>query len=715
VLALTISLAARTPSGERQPPISKEELLNNTTLPTVSAGDFLLSFEEAGVRLDRSETSPSPGSPARAQTPPPGPVLGRAEALSVARALRPGASPGIAFVGPAGSGKSTLLALLGSDPVLRERFDVFVSVRVASQPWEDVLAQIFRALHTGSEPPMLPVSNEWTSELHNKRVGLTLDDADAPFDLEALLRRIPQALVFATATTPLPALSTFPLTPLTDKDAGWLLEVAHPLSWGDREAARALTAAAAGNPLRVKQLAALAASKPTPELGRTVTSPLALENFLRTSSARLDARQRGLLDAIGIFGSAAVENDDPGARKLATEGLVVADTQGWRIAPELASRYAAPDESVFRGALNSCSPTLTGTIATTNDPSILQPVVAATKRAGELDRFGEVVDLGKLTGNALARCGAWNQWRTMLDFVSAAAGRMGADSVQSWVLHQSGTRFALLGQTADAQSMLRAALARRKAAKDIPAAKLSEHNLGIISGGAGRSQLVTGGVAVAAAAAVLLGLGFVLRPHAPPAVAERPAAVATVHVASARPAHERAPAPKRQVVAVAPRPIQAPTARPLPSAKPTARPAPSARPSGAPARAAARPNNKARAQAQPRTVAVAAGEQHYTKPEILAFDAARTLLTAGGTTHLCMSVRAASRVRLTATSQAQTREVAVPAAVREGKPACIRIAPKAATRYALHASSGPNQAFRILAIDVFQAPEPAAGEATAAP
>jgi hypothetical protein len=79
-----------------------------------------------------------------------------------------------------------------------------------------------------------------------------------------------------------------------------------------------------------------------------------------------------------------------------------------------------------------------------------------------------------------------------------------------------------------------------------------------------------------------------------------------------------------------------------------------------------------------------------------------------------MSVRAATRVRLTATSQAQTREVAVPAAVREGKPACIRIAPKAATRYALHASSGPNQAFRILAIDVFQAPEPAA-EATNTP
>ena len=714
MLALTISLAARTPSGERQPPISKEELLNTTTLPTASAGGFLLSFEEAGIRLDRSETSPSPGSPARGQTPPSGPILGRAAALAAARALRPGASPGIAFVGPAGSGKSAFLALLASDPVLRERFDVFVRVRVTGQPWEDVLAQIFRALHTGSEPPLLPVSNEWTSELHNRRVGLALDDADAPFDLEALLRRIPQALVFATATQPLAALSTFPLAPLSDKDAGWLLETAHPMSWSERDAASALTAAAAGNPLRVKQLAALAASKPIPELGRTVTSPLALENFVRSSSARLDARQRGLLDAIGIFGAAAVESDDPGARKLATEGMVVAGNEGWRIAPELASRYEAPDEFVFRGALNSCSPTLSGTIATTNDPSVLQPVVAATKRAGELDRFGEVIDLGKSTGNALARCGAWNQWRTTLDFVSAAAGRMGADSVQSWVLHQSGTRFACLGQTADAQSMLRAALARRRAAKDAPAAKLSEHNLGVISRGAGRSRFVAGAAGLVAAAVVILGLLFALRPHAPATVAERAPAIATGHVASARPVHKKAPPPKRQVVAAAP---FAPTSRPLPSEAPTSRPSASARPSSAPAspRAATRPNSKPRPEAKPRTVALASSQQHYTKPEILAFDAARTLLTAGGTTHLCMSVRAATRVRLTATSQAQTREVAVPASVREGKPACIRIAPKAATRYALHASSGPNQAFRILAIDVFQAPEPAAGEATAAP
>ena len=704
MFALTISLAARTPSGERQPPIPKEELLINSALGTVSAGGFVLTFEEDGIRLDRSETTPSPGAAARGQSPPPGPILGRAAALAAARALRPGANPGIAFVGPAGSGKSTLLALLASDPVLRERFDVFVRVRAAGQPWEDVLAQIFRALHAGSEPPLLPVSNEWTSELQNRRVALALDDADAPFDLEALLRRIPQALVFATATKPLAALSTFPLGPLSDKDAGWLLDAARPMSWSERDTARALTAAAAGNPLRVKQLAALAASKPAPELGRTVTSPAALENFLRSSSQRLDARQRGLLDAIGIFGPAAVESDDPGARKLATEGLVVSGTDGWRIAPELASRYEAPDEFVFRGALNSCAPTLTGTIATTNDPSVLQPVVAATKRAGELDRFGEVIDLGKSTGNAFARCGAWNQWRTMLDLVSAAAGRTGVDSVQSWVLHQSGTRLACLAQTPDAQSMLRAALARRKAAKDAPAAKLSEHNLGVVSGGArGRSGLMAGAVGLAAAAAVILGVTFALRPHAAATVAERPAAIATARVASARPAHARAPAPKRQVVAAAPLPTPAATSRPLPTERPSARPASSARPSGA-----------RRAAARPRTVAIASGEQHYAKPEILAFDAARTLLTAGGTTHLCMSVRAATRVRLTATSQAQTREVAVPAAVREGKPACIRIAPKAATRYALHASSGPNQAFRILAIDVFQAPEPAA-EATNTP
>jgi outer membrane biosynthesis protein TonB len=693
--------------------------LNNSSLPTACVGTFVLSLEEAGARLDRLETTRPLGSPVRAQTRPPRLLLGRAAALEAARAFRPGGSAGLAFVGPAGCGKTALLEQLAADPVLRERFDLFVRVRVAGQPWDDVLAQIFRALHPGGEPPQLPASNDWVEELRNQRVGFALDDAEAPFELERLMRLVPEALVFASATEPLPALTTFRLAALSEKDASWLLWTMHPMSWSEQEPARTLALAAAGNPLRVKQIATLASAHPVAELARTVTSPATLDGLLGNSILRLDARQRSLLDAIGIFGTAAIEKDDPGARKLASEGLVIEREDGWRIAPALAARYEAPEEFVFRGALNSCAPTLAGTIATTNDPSRLQPVVAATKRAGELDRFGDVIDLGKATSNALARCGAWNQWRTVLDLVSAAAGRTGADGVQSWVLHQSGTRLACLGQTSDAQSMLRAALARRRAARDAAAMRLTEHNLGVIGGNRGKARFVAGAVsAVAAAAVIVLGATFALRPHAAASIADRPLSAATVALASAEPiaqealphprpreanaAHRKPPVHKVQVVAAAPVPTVAPTPRPTPSAH--ASPA---------TRATPQPSAKPRAAAKARTIALApAAPQHYTKPEILAFGATRTLLTAGGTTHLCMSVRDAMRVRLTATSQAQTRDLPVPQAVRQGKTACIRIAPKTPTRYALHASSGPLQTFRILAIDVFQAP---AADTTATP
>lgn len=737
--------------------------MNITSEPAVWVGGFVLSFEEAGARLDRAEASKSSnGSVARATGGPAPFALGRAAALEAARALRPGTGAGLAFVGPAGCGKSTVLALLAADPVLRERFDVFVRVRAAGQPWQDVLTQIFRALHPGGEPPQLPASNDWLEELRDRRVGLALDDADAPFELDRLLLALPGAIAFATARQPLAGLTTVRLAPLSERDASWLL-ASNPLVRGERDAVRELAKVSEGNPLRVKQLAALAANRPAAELSALLGSGAAFEPFLRDAAGRLDARQRGLLDAIGIFGAAAVESDDPGAAKLAAEGLVVPSAAGWRIAPELEPRYQTPEEFVFRSALNSCAPTLTGAVATERDPSRLAPVVAAARRAGELDRFGDVIDLGRTTGNALARCGAWNEWRAVLDLVSAAAGRTGADGVQSWVLHQSGTRLACLGQTADAQSMLRAALARRRAARDDVAARLSEHNLKTIGGGGSSARIVAGAVALATAAAVVFGATFALRPHGKVAVVERPAAIATAHVAKTEPvapqqvavqpvatsttsATSAAPTPHPQkakpafhplhkkptpilaavavsTVAAAELPASAasaePTLAPSPEATlaPTAAPAPSAQASPSPA-PSARPSPKARATPRPRAVALvpkpATPPAHYTHPEILAFGATRTLLTTGASTRLCMNVRDATHVRLTATSQAQTREVPLPPAVHRGKPVCIRVAPKSATRYALHANSGPFQAFRILAVDVFAAPAQTPQTATSA-
>jgi hypothetical protein len=663
-------------------------------------------------------------------------LIGRADAVEAARAFRldltaarPVAGPGIAFVGPAGCGKSTLLAALTADPVLRERYDIFALIRVAGQPWDDVLAQIFRALHAadGRGLPTLPISAEWTSQLRGRRVGIALDDADEPFDLRRLLNALPKVAIFATSREPLDSLVTFPLLPLRDADAAWLLEVDRPMHGGERDAARSLAAVAAGNPLRVKQLAALATARPPAEVARLLPTQAAFEDHIHDALGRLDPRQRSLLDAVGTFGPNVFELDDPGARKLAAEGLVVATSAGWRIAPELEQRYDMPDEFLFRGALNSCAATLTGAIAAVQDPSRLQRVLAATRRAGDLDRFSDVIDLGKPTGDALARCGAWNQWRNILDLVSAAAGRAGADGVQSWVLHQSGSRLACLGDTEHAQSTLRAALARRKAAHDAIGTRLTEHNLAAISGGSGRGRMFAG--AAAAAAVLVLAGAFALRPHAKPASAAQTLALTTSLVSSSAPgSHRQLPAayhpkpappheahalaaahlaaahlatthlatvhvPAANVVASAPeaKPKAVATSQPLPTA--TAKPSPTA-------------TAKPRAGV-PRTVALApkpAPPLRYAQPEILAFDANRTLLTLGNTTRLCLNVRGATHVRLTASSRGQTRQVPLPAAIAQGQPGCIRIAPKSPTRYELHASSGSLQTFRVLAVDVFAPP-----------
>jgi len=707
---------------------------------SVVVGRYRLTFEEAGARLDRLDEPPAEAV-RLALAPPSAPPLlvGRSEAVQAARAHRGTRRRGVAFVGPSGCGKTTLLAALADDPVIRDSYEAVLSFDVAAQPWEDVLAQIYRRLQPAGAPRALPASHDWLAQIDQRRIALLLDDIDPPFELEPLLRVLPQATAFVTAREPHPELRTRRLSPLSDADALWLFS-----SWTnvlplERDNARAICALAKGNPARLRQLATLATTRGLATLAREAPSEAALAELLRANVARLDPRQRGLFDAIGVFGPDVVAQDDPGALRLAADGLITAAGGGWRIAPGFEGRFAPAEETTFRSGMNACGATLAAGLADVEDPSRLHQAIAATARAGELERFGDVIVLGKAAGEVLARTGAWRQWRTVLDLISAAAGRTGAESIQSWVLHQSGTRLAALGETSDAQSMLRVAYARRKAAGERAAAKLTRHNLEIIAAPQSPKRgVLAASIAAAAALVLLAAFSFRLYNHrdaqSQAVLASRTSeAVAATATPRSTPHHvapharQRKPHQATQIAAlphttparvVATRkPSAAPeTAKPsavpatpkasaAPASPQPSPPAPSPEPSTAAATPAPSAPLVALAPHSPATrfppVQTAA---HFKQPEILAFGVSKPLVAAGATTRLCMNVRDATRVRLTATSGASTRVVTLPAAVRRGLPACIRIAPSANTRYELHATSGPKQAFRIQAVDVFQTP-----------
>jgi hypothetical protein len=748
---------------------------------------FRVTLQEAGARLDALAKGTA-FSPARgAVRPPPAPaiLLGRAAVLEAARDLRPEVpARRLALIGPGGSGKSALLRALANDGPFVSNFHDVVYVRAANQPLADVLSQIFAALHVEGSPRYVPTSNAWLDRAPERSVAVLVDDADVPFDIASLAAALPNATLVIASNDPIPGFSWQPLTPLAPEDALWLLcslTAAGPFA---QDAARMLCDTFYGNPARLRQIAILSAvsGKSLIELAGNIRSSMMLDDMLVTSVAQLDVRKRALFDAIFVFGAAAALGDDPEALELATSGSIVAEGDGWRLSPGLEGRFAkrAIDAPAFAGAMQSCGTRLSEHLRAIDDPSRLQRTFAAARRAAELERWGDAIAIGRALSDAFARCGAWEQWKACLEFVDSVAVHEGSETTQAWVLHQTGTRAACLGEHGDAKTLLRDALNRRKNAGDAAGAEVTKHNLDVLGASSRKATLeapvepplaaatpppapaaaakpvtdaapkeaapqaeaaaassdtapakksnrlpVIAGGAVAAAALAAFFLVPLGRPHAPaPAVV----AQASAPVSKARSAlhgqphhaaraehhtprlaqHHAAakPAEHHTVVAAAPKPAPHPkaTAKPVavaaaPHPSPAA-PHPSAAPPRPPVAVAPRP------AAAPRAPVAAAPA--FQQPQITGFGVSRQLVAWGSATNLCMNVKHATHVRLSAVSNGRQTQLPVPASATRGDSGCIRVSPKDNTRYTLVATSPAGQAYRVLAVDVFKAPPPAA-------
>ncbi len=735
---------------------------------------FRVTLQEAGARLDAHAkgTVFSPGRGAVRPPPAPAILLGRATVLEAARELRPEVpARRLALIGPAGSGKSALLRALANDGAFVANFHDVVYVTAAGQPLEDVLAQIFMALHVAGNPRYVPTSSAWLERAPERNVAVLVDDADAPFDIGYLAAALPNATLVIAANDPIPGFPWQPLTPLAPEDALWLLcslTAAGPFA---QDAARMLCDTFYGNPARLRQVATLSAVSGNSliELAGNIRSSMMLDDMLVTAVAQLDPRKRALFDAIFVFGAAAALGDDPEALELAASGSIVADGDGWRLSPGLESRFAkrAIDAPAFASAMQSCGTRLSEHLRAIDDPSRLLRTFAAARRAAELERWGDAIAIGRSLSDAFARCGAWEQWKASLEFVDSVAAHEGSETTQAWVLHQFGTRAACYGENGDAKTTLREALNRRKNAADPAGAEVTKHNLDLLGAFSRKTQAeaapaaepaiatpapppaapvaapkpaaepaaaangepaakkpnkrgaIAGGALAAAAVA-----GFFLvplaRPHAQAtavtAQAAAPSAAPREHPA-ARPKHRATHQPAHHAPRLAahhasppPKPVAKAAAKPAAVAVATAAaasPSPHPKPSASPAAVALAPHPSLPPAHPP---AAAQRPPPVERPQITGFGVSRQLVPLGGSTNLCLNVKHATHVRLTAVSNGRQTQLPVPAAATRGDSGCIRISPKDNTRYTLVASSPAGQAYRVLAVDVFRPAPPAAAE-----
>jgi hypothetical protein len=105
-----------------------------------------------------------------------------------------------------------------------------------------------------------------------------------------------------------------------------------------------------------------------------------------------------------------------------------------------------------------------------------------------------VAELSRAIDPYLMLSGLWDAWGEVLDRVAQAARRIGDRALTAWVLHQSGTRAAGLHQIEEAIGLLRQALSIRRAIGDSIGARITQHNLDVLTlppgGGGNRSAPV---------------------------------------------------------------------------------------------------------------------------------------------------------------------------------------------------------------------------------
>jgi hypothetical protein len=192
-------------------------------------------------------------------------------------------------------------------------------------------------------------------------------------------------------------------------------------------------------------------------------------------------------------------------------------------------------------------------------------VLGAIKWASDLNRWEDVIALGRGIDPYLTLHGLWDVWKATLASVLDAAKRGGNRAVQGWALHQMGTREIGAGQIESARSLLNQALQIRKSLGDEAGAAFTQHNLNFLGAlpptpkpkpdsGWGAGVIVAGaivsGLAVMVGAAII-GAIILLAPGQPEKPTESPTRVVRVTDTRESDLPTHTPTPRR-VTAIAP-------------------------------------------------------------------------------------------------------------------------------------------------------------------
>ena len=428
----------------------------------------------------------------------PGPVRGmldrQTELAAAFSALEGGLS--IEVTGRPGAGKTAFLRHLANHTRADAFVDGVVYLTVRNQAASDLRQLLFDAFYE-CDRICKPTETEIRRSLQEIQALILLDDVEVPSDeMEQVLEVAPRS-AFALASRQRERSGdarALRLEGLPPDQALLLLEreVGRALEDVERDVAAIVCARLEGEPLRIRQAAALVRDRRISfeEVARDVVP----NNLLAELVASIGDKERRALLALGalpglplspqhIAGVAEITDIEPSMSMLFARGLVVRTQSRYRLADGVRDRVRRTEDLKPWGHRAITYFTAWAERYRRSPETLLEQVEALLRvqqHAVDTKRWGEVLQLGRVIESAMILDARWGAWAILLQHCLAAARATGDRAAEAWALHQSGSRALCLGERATARTLLNQALPLREAVGDSDATAATRRNLSFV-------------------------------------------------------------------------------------------------------------------------------------------------------------------------------------------------------------------------------------------
>jgi hypothetical protein len=454
---------------------------------------------EVGSRVDRLALRAPPDLILRkSQEREHGPeLMGRSEQLGVVRHAVRARCP-VEFFAACGYGKTTLLRHVAANAAVEGLAGSSVYLRAGPGGLEDLLHRLVGELYVANQPVKL-TPGQYAQILGHVQTLVALDDvAFDPGQVDHLLRTLPGCvLVFGSQRPTLGRHgSSLALAGLPGGAAIELVtrELGRPLTSGELAACEQLITAVDGQPLHLRQAAALVRENGLPLRRLAAMAGRDPESLDRLSVSRLAGQERRALavlalaagallpaELVGAMGDIAMTGESLG--RLHRRGLAEqhADRFGLPICKTAGYRQMLLKDLHLAAALRELADWLANSGPTTADSlSGAGAALAIIEWAAERGDWPTVVRLVRVAEPILTLAGRWEASRHILTTGMQAATAAGHRAAEALFAHQQGTLAFCQDELADAQHLLQHALELRERLNDHDGAAVTRHNLRLL-------------------------------------------------------------------------------------------------------------------------------------------------------------------------------------------------------------------------------------------